>query len=452
MGNLYNDAKQIMDKEIKSSFLEEKTMDLFVVYEQIPYAGVDFECSQKTWQKLNAFRNIKSIASNNMQYLKIKGTNYVLNDESHKYYEINALNNDDEKLDVNFMFSEEWPMLIDVLPDDAVMKSQPFASSSAGKFVSQFFCLNYYNFVYSLRYPVLVSLAKDDYIFQFAAQVIIEQNQPKKNSVDVSYIEGKRARVCENPLTKIKVNVLGFDGSGRLKELNDARVSFKCLGVLCDIGKGNENLVFPQCLNGLIIAEKEGYNTNEVMATTNSEQEISINLEPVYEKNLTVLITREDGGDRTILSSEMILLQFEDKEQKYVASAIYPLDKKIKLVAGNYNARVTLISNLTTPLQLKEEKIKSCNNVPKNGLLGLIGITEKKCIESVIPAVILSQVISGGEEFEFILSREELEASKGMVVYAVKNKMPETVNDIPKIIEQIAKNKDNPNFKLPVLK
>jgi len=452
LGELYTYSKQILESEMESNFLEEKTMDMFVVYDEIPYSGVDFECSQKTWSRFNAMRNIKSIISSNIQYLKIHGTDYELVDKNHKYFELPVLKKEDPDLQANFMFSENWPMFVDVLPDDPILKSESFISSPAGKFVSQLFCLNYYNFVYSLRYPVLIALTKDDYTFQFANEVIIDHNQPKKSTVDINYLEGKNARVCEHPIEKIKLNVMGFDADGNLNQLDDAKISFKCLGVICDIGSSDKELLFPQCLNGLITAEKEGYNSAQVLASTNAEQEISINLEPIYKKDLTVLVTNEKGGDRAILSSEMVLLQFEDKDQNYFANAIYPSDTSIDLIAGNYNIKATIMSNLTTPIQLKENKIKSCSNMPKKGLLGIIGLTEKKCFETTIPAIILSQAIVGGEEFEYSLSREELAQSNKIIVYAVRNRLPESVDDIPKIIELISKNKDNIYFKTPLLK
>ena len=49
-------------------------------------------------------------------------------------------------------------------------------------------------------------------------------------------------------------------------------------------------------------------------------------------------------------------------------------------------------------------------------------------------------------------SREELAQSNKIIVYAVRNRLPESVDDIPKIIELISKNKDNIYFKTPLLK
>lgn len=452
LGKLYANAKQIMDSELQSNFLEEKTLDLFIVYDQIPYNGINFECNEKTWNKFEVMRNIKTIVSNNVQYLKIKGTNYNLISSSHKYFEVDALKSDDDQLNVNFMFSPDWPMFVDVLPDDTIMRSESFTSSAAGRFLTQFFCLNYYNFVYSIRYPVLISLTKDDYTFQFATQVIIDHNQPKENKVDINYLEGNQPRVCEHPLTNIRVNVLGYNPSGSLRPLNNAKVSFKCLGVVCDIGNGNNDLIFPQCINGMIIAENDGYNKNQATVSTNKEQEISINLEPIYEKNLSILITNEDGGSRALLNTETVMINFEDKGQDYATSAFYPMQKKIKLIAGNYNVKATLISGSTTPIQLKEETVSSCIDVPKEGLLGIIGLTEKKCSEAKIPAVKIDQVISGGEEFQVSFSRPDLASSSTLLVYVIKNKIPEKLDDIPEILEAIATNDENPNFKMPVLK
>ena len=452
LGELYNDAKQIMDAEAKTNFLEEKTLDMFVVYDEIPYEGVDFECNPRTWSKLEAMRNIKNIVSNNIQYMKVKGTNYGFSDEDNKYFEVDALRRDDENLAVNFMFSMNWPMLVDVIPDDAILKGESFTSTSAGKYLAQLFCLNYYHFVYNVKYPVLISLNKEGYTFQFGTQVIINNNQPKQSKVDVNYMEGSQARLCEYPMTNVRVNVMGFDADGTLRPLSNAEISFKCLGATCDIGEGNKELAFPQCLNGRAIAERDGYNKNSAVISTNEEQEVTINLEPIYEKDLSVVVTRDDGGDRGLLSSELAMLQFEDNEQGYYAGAFYPYSKKIKLIAGDYNVKVILISNLTSPLQLKEQKVKSCIKMPKKGLLGIVGITEKKCSEATIPGMALSQAISGGEEFEWSVNREELADAKGLIVYAIGNKLPTTMEELQKTNEKIAKNADNTNFKVPVLK
>src|SRR3989344_4957119 len=44
LGSLYQIAQQIAQTEHASTFLENKTLDFMVVYDEIPYSGVDFEC------------------------------------------------------------------------------------------------------------------------------------------------------------------------------------------------------------------------------------------------------------------------------------------------------------------------------------------------------------------------------------------------------------------------
>lgn len=451
VGELYGNAVSIMEAEMENNFLEEKTLDMFIVYDEIPYSGVDFECTPRVWNKVGAFRNIKSIVSNNIQYLKIKGTNYDLINKDHQYFEVDALKNKDSDLNVNFMFSDNWPMLIDVAPDDNLMTGESFADSEAGRFLNQFFCLNYYNFVYDLRYPVLVSLSKDDYTFQFGTQVIIDNNQPKENLVDLDYLTGEKARVCEHLVTPINVDVLGGVAGGSFKELSDAKVSFKCLGVTCDIGSSDQLLKFPACLNGLIIAEKSGYHRGEELISTNVQQSISMMLDPIYEKDLQIVVVDEGGGERSITNNEFVLVNFRDEDKDYTANLFYPEQNKISLIEGNYDVKINLVSDLNPPLTIEAETMEHCVKMPKEGILGFLGSTEKKCYDTELPAVKLNQVISGGVEFEYTVTKEQLASNDKLVVYVIRNKLPSSLEEVGDINEKIVSNRENGYFKLPRL-
>src|SRR3989344_6371643 len=257
LGRLYSIARKIFEYEQKNNFLEENTIDYMVVYDEIPYSGIDFDCSPRIWTKTKVIKDFKDILETNIPMNSIKGTNFELKE---KYY-IKDVGVNDKYTDVSFMYSKDWPFLIDISPSGEVLKGDSY-NTGVGRFLTQFLCLNSYHFVYDIKYPVLISLDKNGYIFQFALQTVIDNNQARKNRIRVDYGYDTKSEISDKKITDLNVYALEYDENNNLIPVNHAKISLKCLGTSCDIGETDRNGLltekFPQCMNAQIIAEKEG--------------------------------------------------------------------------------------------------------------------------------------------------------------------------------------------------
>lgn len=458
LGKLYKIARKILEKENRDYFLEEKTIDMMVVYDEIPLSGIDFKCSPRTWSKTNVINDFKDILAANIVYIKIKGTDYVLK-ESNKYFITDALTRNAPSVSVNFMYSQDWPFMVDIIPEGEILRGESFTENSAAKFLLPLFCLSNYHFVYSIKYPVLITLSKDDYNFQFATQIIIEKNQARENRITIDQAYDTKSFVCENPLTKMKVYALKVEEDETLTPVKDVDIFFNCLTAVCEIGKtqfkeaGDIYLEekFPQCMNGLIIAEREDLHKGKALVTTNKEATISIILEPYYEKQFEIkIINKNTGTIRAPYSNEQITLQLENTEQEYSTSIVYPSEtKKIKLIPGSYDVKAYIVEGSEAGIRIAEQKIESCVDIPRKGILGVIGLKDKKCTETTVPGTTLDQVMTGGEEFIWEIQRQNLAASNIVIFYVMRDKTPRTFTELNEISQNLQENSKHINFKYP---
>ncbi|MCX6711963.1 MAG: hypothetical protein NT139_02935 [Candidatus Woesearchaeota archaeon] len=456
LGKLYNIAKKIQDKENSEYFLEQKTLDFMVTYKEIPYNGIDFNCAPKVWTKTKVIEDFKSILEANIPYYKIEGTNYAVN-ANHEYYIIKNSGISDNSVNVNFAYNKDWPFAVDIEPGDEILKGEPYTSGSGVTgFLMSLFCLNNYHFIYDIKYPVLITVSDDKGSFQFATQVIINHNQPRENRFIVDQDYSSDSIICKNKLTDMTVYVLTYDNIGNTIPLKNASISFNCFTSTCDIGKtevqNNGDVAlkakFPQCMNGFVIASKEGYSTEKTMISSNQEAVLTMILEPIYEKNLDVKLVR-DSGLLALGDKEKVMITFESKDRDYSTSIIYPDMNKIKLSAVDYYVKAYTMYENTNGIKIGDQVIPYCFDKPKDGVLGLVGMTDKECTETTIPGITLDQIIAGGVEFDFNINRQDLVNSNTLVVYSPFEKIPSTFTELNLVYKNILDNSKNKKVKLP---
>jgi len=458
LGQMYKIASNIMDKENNENIFEERTLDMLTVYD-IPFSGTEFDCNEKIWSKKEVIEKLKEIISVNIAATVLKGTPYTLSSEEGKYFAIDA--GSVKGMNANFMYVQSWPIVVDIQPSDGDILKGDIMTKNIGPMLetaASVVCINNYHFIYSIKYPVLITLYDDSgNIFQFATMVIIKNNQPKQNTIAPEVYETKPI-LCENLVTETTIYALAPDAQGILRPLYDTDISFKCFTTTCTIGKtdldsNNEASLtekFPACLNGQIIAQKDGYYKGTATVSTNYPSSTTLILEPYYTKKLDVkLIEKDTGLVRDLYDDETIVLELKNKDNDYYTYASYPSETgELTLIPGSYEISAYVISKSAYPIIIKGEKIRKCVKVPATSILGIF-LKEEKCIDTTLPEMMIDQVIKGGVKFDFDITRSLLTDSDKLTVYVMVDKTPTTYDKLSLVYESISQNANSKYFKYP---
>ncbi len=108
LGKSYDIAKKIIEKENQDYFLESKTEDILILYDQIPYSGIDLDCNTKTWNKYQVYNDLKLLLKENIGSVKVANTNF---DSSDGYFIWNnVLDKPYNDVNVDFLYSTSWPL------------------------------------------------------------------------------------------------------------------------------------------------------------------------------------------------------------------------------------------------------------------------------------------------------------------------------------------------------
>ena len=394
LGKFYNIAKKIYDKENKELFLENYGVDVLRLY--APVDGTELTCSPKIWKPTEIREDLIEALEANTPAIKIKG-NYYSGEEKYFIQDIG------EKVDanVNFLYSRNWPTKIEIYPDDDPLIAEPVGLQEGLGVLG--FCYVPYHFVYDMTYPVLIQIYDSEEMFQFPVAVVIDKNKPRQ-ALDVESQVQAVPQLCEHKLTEM--NVYTYD-----TKLNpvEAQIKFKCFDTSCYIGSTNISgseavltAMFPQCANGFVMASAEGYKTRKYIASTVKSGDVEIILDKKYKLELEV---NKDGKE---IGSEYAILSFVKKDE--TTSAVYPEQKEIELTEGEYKIEAYVYSNST--ITLEGSSTEKCVDVPKTGLFGLFGASEKKCFTMEIPSQVVSFAVSGGGSQTYYMTESELENKK----------------------------------------
>jgi hypothetical protein len=291
------------------------------------------------------------------------------------------------------------------------------------------FCFLNYHFVYDLIFPVFIQIYNDNEIFQFPVVVIIKGNQPREP------LENAENFISEPEICKYKtkdVLIYTYDSYSIPVE---ADISFKCFNEICDLGKteveGYNSILetkTPACVNGFLIAKAEGYADARYMISTNEENEAYIMLKKKYPISLNI---KSDGRD----VSDNVIIYFNSDEDS--SALYYPNQKSIELSEGDYNITAYVYRN--SSITIPESKSEKCVDVP-NGVLGLFGITKKQCIDVVIPAQELSNVVVGGGKLNQYITESELQQGS-FIINVGSLDTPTSIEELQLAYENIDINK-----------
>ncbi len=401
LGKLYDDAIEIYNKEQGELFLEDYGVDILRLY--APVDGVEWTCSPLVWNANSVFDDLREALEENTFALKGSGDNK-------DYFVID----NNVKSNLRFIYSKSWPYAFEVSPSDgASMISRPVGNQQGLGVLG--FCYVTYHYVYNLAYPILVQVYEDNEIFQFPVAVSIKGNLPREalkgNSFDSDYLD-----LCENRVSPLNLNV--FDSNGN--PLN-SHVSFECFGIRCDLGEteGNLKTLVPECFNGFILADSEGYEEARAIYNSVEEGSLTFYLDKKYDLDVSLKM------DGKVYSGDAII-NFLSKEDSEIVS--YPETKKVSLSEGDYEVQVYVYKN--SSLKLESSTQEQCFDIPSSGVGALFGVTKKECFEVDVPEQIVGQVLSGGGISEFYFSENQLKNSNLIELTISSLKTPSNIEEL----------------------
>ena len=432
LGDLYTVARRVYDQQEEELFVEKKTLDIMNFYEQIPVVAETSGCVPPIWVVENVKDDFKTILRDNMLFFRVKGTNYVSKKE-HNFFEMDA-GIDDPAVEANFLFSTLWPFEIRIFPEkDGLLKGKSVteALGKARGIAESFVCLSTYEFLYNVKYPVLAIFNKDGYTFQFATMVVIDKNKPRNNDDPFLTFEGYDQRFCQGQTDFIVDTV-----DTNFNNLDNVTVSYQCINHRCPLGTskyGSWRGKTPFCINGVFLGEKNGYHIGKSYVSTNTEGSALVSLEHLTTLNVSVLVNR--GGSGRLEKDEKVHIQLEEPDKEYSTFVMYPDQQTIRLIPGNYNVKLLLISPQPDGYEIGEKEVTNCFETPQGPIGGLLGVTEEKCQTVTIPGTTVDQLVTGTQEFSFFVTEEDLTHTT-LLFYVPFHGVIRDVTELAKLTEQ----------------
>lgn len=400
-GGLYNSAVKVYDYQNENLFLERYAIDVLRFY--APVDGAEISCSPKIWVLQAIFSEIRGAVEANTFFLK-KGTK--------EYFSVDIPVNEE----VKFLSFQNWPMVLESAPSKGnFLVAEPVGNQPGLGVLG--FCYVPYHFVYDLKYPVLIQIKKGDEIFQFPIVVVIEKNVARKSLATESVLEPV-SEICSYKNTPIQVKVVDYNNNPV-----EAKISYDCLNEMCEIGQTSSGVLqenFPQCNQGKIIVEAQGFETEDYIFSTIDSGNVQISLDKIYPVEIDLQLNGVSVNNKALIS-----FISEDKIQ----TLVYPENKIIELSAGNYELDVSVYE--TSEINLQETTSKQCLEV-SSGLGGLLGLTQQKCFDLTFPAQTVSEAICGGGSSQLDISESELSSTRIIKINSDKLNIPRNLEELNK--------------------
>ena len=122
LGKFYDLAEKIYKNQEQTMFLENYGVDILRLY--APVDGTELGCATKLWQVSDIRENLTQALEGNVPAVKIKGDYYDLSTKENEYFVQDI--GEDVDVDVNFMFIRDWPVKLDVWPEeDGILRADP---------------------------------------------------------------------------------------------------------------------------------------------------------------------------------------------------------------------------------------------------------------------------------------------------------------------------------------
>ncbi len=368
-------AIAIMNAENQATFFENMTVDLVSSDPAIPLNGLVFQCGQKIWYLNDIIASVKFMLADSVPRVRFENTDYrpflAPNAEYEKFRQSAAwpvdlkfdevtgtpdlpsgapedaydyfhflfkgVDADYSDLKADAIFRSDWPLNVFPKPSNYGI----LRSSETGNFGDylKFVCVNVYHFVYDVQYPVEVIIRDDKsfdgrgYNFKFAFPVLIRDNLPYRRPVDIERFNFPDVRLsaCDE-FGEQKVDVKVYD-SIYFSQLEDVNISFRCMRYLCPLGAtkadGGQYRLQTQlpagCVNGDIVAEKEGYLPAEQTVEAGMKK-IDLKMTPLKKFNFSVMRKRNnyEAIEPIDATNEVAFVHLTEKNKSYETVAYFP--------------------------------------------------------------------------------------------------------------------------------
>lgn len=410
LGSLYNSAREIYDNEQETYFLENYGIDVLRLY--APVDGVELTCSPKVWVGEEIVREVLAATEANVLSLKSIEGDYELTSEDDKYFVIDV----DVPHDVRFLHSQSWPYFFEMAPtEDNLLIAEPVGNQQGLGALG--FCYVPYHFIYDYGYPVLIQVMSGEELFQFPTTVIIRGTKPREPMEGAEAIGSEYPQICEQSNTALEVNV--YDSQSNPV---DAKVYFECAGVSCNAGEVSASvgtIFVPQCVNGFIVAKAEGYEEDREMITTVDGGFVNLYMNKLYSKEISFEL---DG--RTYSGNAIITFVGEENSR----SILYPEQTTVELSAGQYEVQARVYDE--SEIKIGPTSTETCTEVPREGIVGLFGLTEEKCYTIETPEQMITTSLAGGGNQNYYVLEEELINSNVVKINAPSLPTPNSLEKI----------------------
>lgn len=403
-GKMFDTAQDLYKKQINEAILENYSIDVLRLY--APVDGVEIQCSPKIWKAQEVVDELQNALQSNINSLKF-------NSVEKNYFSVDY----QSEFEINTLYSRQWPWKVEIYgAEDGLMVAEPVGNQNGMGLMG--FCYAPYHYVYDISYPVMFQIKSGEEIFQFPVAVIIDKNVPRQAEQVELFDDTADFDLCKDKTQDLQIRT--FDSNLNSAE---ADLSYECFNQKCSLGK-TENGVFagkaPACVNGRIIAKAEGYQDYNELFSSNEEMNKDLIMDKLYDVDIEV-----SSGSKIVKDNVVVIFN-----GKRTAFASMPDNSKIRLAEGMYNVSVYIYSN--SSLKIPESKKTDCREVSKSGIQGVLGFTEEKCFDVVIPATNLDFALVGGGKSESYVLASQLESGKLKII---ADSLP-----IPNSIEKLQQN------------
>ncbi len=435
LGKLYGLAQKIYSYEKDKMFLENYSLDVLHTY--APVDGVLLQCSPAVWNPYEVADNLKSALTANIGMIKMSGEYYISKNKINNYFVTGKDSNIDLTGEqVRFQYSADWPSRIEIWPTkNNIMSADPVGTQPGLNAMG--FCYVPYKFVYDMYFPVLVQVLNTNNpqeIFQFPFAIVISKNAPREAAAS-EYIEQTES-ICDKANSDLTVNTYNVN----LLPV-EADIQFKCFNDVCDLGRTKINnatglsslaVKVPQCINGFLTAKAEGYADKKYIISTNEESSADLVLDKKYTLPLEIYVDDSLTNELSVLS----ISKNSEGVSNAVDSVSYPFSRQISIAEGDYSFDLKVYKN--GAINIPATTTTQCVTMPKEGVLGILGLTEDKCTDLTIPSQTLSNyVYAGGKQNDYV-TPSELEAAKVFRIFAKSVPVPQDMQQAQDNYEMVS--------------